>query len=235
MEGVGGIFGLPFKSPGWFGTFVLMGLIALIPIVGQVNMYGWILTQLDYYRQGRTDVPPAGFYLGRGINVFLASIIWALPILLLGGVAVVSFIGASVAGAASCGSVAATETCTPSATAVVPGIFSTLLFVLIIPLGLLLAFLQPAIWVATERGGLASGLNPAHVFGIASKKPGNTLVAALLEYVAGFIAGLGVYLCCVGALVTIPYGYLLYAGILRHYEYSLEPPAPAPPTSPAPA
>ena len=89
--------------------------------------------------------------------------------------------------------------------------------------------------MACEQGGLSAALSPGYVFRIATKKIGNTLLAWLMELVANFIGGLGVYACCVGVIFTAPYGSLLYAGILRHYEYSLEPPAAPPAAAPAPA
>src|SRR5258708_31709971 len=81
MQNVGNSFGLPFRSPGYFGTLVLMGLIGLIPIVGWINSLGWMLSIVDDYRSGRPDLPPAGFqYIGRGAPLVLVLLVYAVII-----------------------------------------------------------------------------------------------------------------------------------------------------------
>ena len=230
MQGVGSVFGLPFKSPNWFGTFALMGLIALIPIVGQMNLYGWVLTQLDYYRQGREDIPPAGFhYISRGTNIFLVTLVWSLPIILVVIVGFVIFYGSMFAAAATSGT-GRRGTGSAAGAAFGAGFLGFFLLILLAAVyGLFMQFLSPAIWIATERGGTRAGLHPRYVWGIATTNLGNTLVAALLEYAARFLGSLGVYACYVGAIVTAPYGWLVFAGILRHYEHALDNPSPPTP------
>jgi len=99
MQNVGNSFSLPFKSQNWGSTFVLMGLIALIPIVGWINLLGWMLALVDNYRAGRTNLPPAGFqYIGRGGSLFLVFLVYGIvigailigPFILILGSAIVS-------------------------------------------------------------------------------------------------------------------------------------------------
>ncbi len=234
MPGIGAVFSLPFKSQGWFGTFAIMGLLALIPIVGQMNLLGWELTTLDNYRQGRTDLPPAGFsYIGRGTNLFLALLLWALPVIVLFIVAYMIFFIAIAASSAASSSQSAS-----SSVAAGGAIGGILFFYLAIFVGIIYALviqlLQPAITIATERAGVKGGISPRYVLSIASQNWGNTLIAALLFYVAGFLGGLGVYACCVGVIFTLVYSYGVDAGVLRYYEYSLDPQGAPPPTPPPP-
>jgi hypothetical protein len=236
MQGIGSVFGLPFKSRDWFGTFALMGLLSLIPIAGQMNLYGWVLTQLDYYRQGREDVPPAGFqYFNRGVNIFVVNLVWALPIILALVVGYVVFYGSIFAAAAT--SSGSSSRAGSSAAGASMGIGFAVFVVMILAVmlySLFLQFLSPAIWIATERGGTHAGLSPRYVWAIARANLGNTLVAALLEYAARFLGSLGFYACCVGIIITVPYGWLVFAGILRHYEHALDslPPGPQPQAAP---
>ncbi|HEV3233605.1 MAG TPA: DUF4013 domain-containing protein [Candidatus Dormibacteraeota bacterium] len=211
-----------------------MGLIALIPIVGGINMLGWMLTTLDYYRQGRTDLPPAGFgYIGRGWHAFLALLFWSLPALLITLIAIVFlFVFIGVAAATSTGSSDSNQAAGGAAFLGIL-VFYALVFLVGI-YGLVLYVLLPAILIATDRGGLSAGTSPSHVLGIARRNLGNTLLAALLIYVGNFLAGLGVYVCCVGIIFTIAYSYVVMAGVLRYYEYSLGDGAP-PPAPPAAA
>src|SRR5258708_17778623 len=100
MQNVGNSFGLPFRSPGYFGTLVLMGLIGLIPIVGWINSLGWMLAIVDNYRSGRTDLPPAGFpYIGRGATLFLVVLVYALIIGTIFAVPFFAILAGSVASA----------------------------------------------------------------------------------------------------------------------------------------
>jgi len=94
MQNVGNSFSLPFRSKNWLGIFAIQGLIGLIPIVGQMALYGWTLRQLDQYRQGRDDLVPAGFHLSRGVNIWVVSLIWSLPSILVGIFAVTTIFSA---------------------------------------------------------------------------------------------------------------------------------------------
>jgi hypothetical protein len=226
MPNIGNAFSLPFRSSGWFGTFALMGLIALIPILGWIALLGWSLALLDNYRRGQVELPRAGFqYLGRGINLFLVLLVYGVLVGVVLGVPILFLIGGSMAtfnnGDTSTGS------------AVIGGGLSAWFGVLEL-FQLVLYLFYPAVVVATERGGVAGGLNPGYVWSLASTKWSNTIIAGLLIYVGFFLGGLGIILCCVGIIFTIPYGYAVLAGVARYYEASLEGPASVPPPQPPP-
>src|SRR5258708_26733362 len=119
MQNIGNSFSLPFRSPGYFGTFVLMGLIGLIPIVGWINSLGWMLSIVDNYRSGRTDLPPAGFqYIGRGATLFLVVLVYALIIGAIFAVPFFLILAGSIASASA-------SSATPGSTAFLGGGFAT--------------------------------------------------------------------------------------------------------------
>jgi hypothetical protein len=230
MQNVGSSFSLPFQSRDWASTFALMGLISLIPIVGWINLIGWMLTLVDTYRAGRTDLPPAGFqYIGRGGTLFLVFLVYGLVIAAIIIIPMIALLGGALASASSNSS---------SFSAAFSGGFVT--YIGLIQLFSLVIYLfYPAVIVATERGGFGGGLNLAEVFRLASKSWKNTIIAGLLIYVAGFLGGLGIYACCVGLIFTLPYGYAVMAGVVRFYEAEFEGPVapgamPPPPPPPAP-
>jgi hypothetical protein len=227
MQNVGNAFSLPFRSPNWLGTFALMGLIGIIPILGQMALLGWTLALLDNYRRGIVDLPPPGFqYIGRGVNLFLVILVYGLIIGVVFGVPLVLLFTGSLLAASSSNASSYSSTLAGSGFSAYVGIIQLV--------GLVLYLFYPAVIVATERGGIAAGLNPANVLKVASAKWSNTLIAGLLIYVGFFLAQLGIIACCIGIIFTLPYGYAVLAGVVRYYEATLEGPTAVPPPQPPP-
>src|SRR2546430_16974612 len=72
---VGDAFGWVARDPEWIGKTLIMGLIGLIPIVGGLQLTGWMLAMLDNLRAGRQGIPPAGFrYATRRVWLWLAGV-----------------------------------------------------------------------------------------------------------------------------------------------------------------
>ncbi|MGI8607731.1 MAG: DUF4013 domain-containing protein [Candidatus Dormibacteria bacterium] len=224
MQNAGNAFSLPFRDPNWFGTFALIGLIGLIPIIGQINTYGWMLTLLDNYRQGRTDLPPAGFqYLGRGGNLFVVMLVYGLVI------AAIVLVPVFLLFASAFGTASAGGTANPAAFSGLQGYSLG-----INGIQLVLYLFLPAVIVATERGGIGAGLNPANVLRIGSANWGHTLVAGVLVLAAGIAGSLGIIACCIGIIVTAPYSQAVIAGLVRFYEATFETGHPILPQDPTP-
>jgi Protein of unknown function (DUF4013) len=231
MQNVGNSFSLPFKSQNWASTFVLMGLIFLIPIVGWINLLGWMLALVDNYRAGRTDLPPAGFrYIGRGGTLFLVFLVYGIVIAAILVGPFILILGSAIASSGS--NSGDFHSNFSGSTAFSGGLFTYIGLIQVFSLAIYLFY--PAVIVATERGGFGGGLNIVQVFRLASKRWKNTIIAGLLIYVAGFLGGLGFYACCVGILFSLPYGYAVMAGVVRYYEAEFEGPVAGPATMPPP-
>ncbi len=207
VNSVADSFAWPFQDPDWFGKMILQGLIGIIPIVGPISVYGWLMMTIDSYRAGRHELPPAGFHLERGITIFVVYLVYAI-VLFLPGI-VIGSIGSANNGQdlSGLGGLAFTAA------------------------GLFLAFLLPAVYLNTYRGGFAGGFDVAAVWAVATLNPSATIVAGLLIIVAGIVGGLGFFACCVGLLFTVPYSYAIVAGVVTWYEKALAGPAltPTPP------
>jgi hypothetical protein len=223
LSGYSDAFGWATRDPQWVPKVLLMGLIFLIPIVGQIVLLGWMLTALDNLRAGRYELPAAGFsYIGRGLNLFVVELVYGLVIALV--VSVVFVVGG--------GLVASSGT----------GAFYSAIGGLILADGYLVSFalavcyylLLPVVILRTDIGGIGGGLNIAQVLGDARRLPGPTLLAGLLAYVGHLIAGAGALVCLVGVVLTVAYGYSVIAGVVRYYEQQLSGQggvvAPRPPT-----
>jgi hypothetical protein len=195
----------PSRDPEWVSKVLLNGLILLIPIVGQLVVLGWMLAALDNLRAGRQQLPPAGFsYIGRGVNLFVVFLVYGLVI----AVVVAVLVGAGFAIAVS-GSAGVTAL----------GVVLTLLGYGVILLAYLgLALLSPAIILATERGGIAGGLNVPAVIRFVSADIETSLRVGLFALVSYVIGSVGAIACGIGQLFTTPYGYAVLAGVVHYYE-----------------
>jgi Protein of unknown function (DUF4013) len=201
----------PFQDPGWAGKMVLQALIAIIPIIGWIALFGWLALTMDNYRAGRRELAPAGFHLERGIALFVVYFVYALVFGIPGSV--ISGAGSSAhdPSLSSLGSLAG--------------------FVL----SVLLAFLTPAIILSTYRAGLNGGFDVGAVWKMATSNTTNTIIAGVLIWISGPIAVFGIVLCCVGLLFTIPYAVAVNAGIVTWYERMMSGPAPSGPSPALPS
>lgn len=232
MHEFGEAIGWPARQPGWVGTVLLMGLISLIPVAGAIALLGWMLRCLDHLREGRSDLPPAGFgSFGRGLRVFAVMLVYGLSALALLAVLFGLGFGLASAGAAGGGR-------RPAALA------GFLLVMLGWAAGLLVAlaayFLTPLVVLLTDGGGMRAGLDVARVLRLSAARPQLTLMAGLMTLLAHVVGGLGGLLCGFGYFLTIAYGYAMLAGVIRVYEQQAGvplslPPRPAAPPPAAPA
>jgi hypothetical protein len=200
----------PSRDPEWVTKCLLTGLISLIPIVGLMVLYGWLLTALDNLRGGRQVLPPAGFsYIGRGVGLFVVYLVYALALI----VVFAAFFGLGL------GVILGTNGRA--------GAFGTLWILLgyglllVAALGLIL--FSPAIILGTDRSGIGGGLNVPAILARVGADFNNALSAGLFALVANLIGQVGSLICCIGAIFTVPYGYAVLAGVVYNYERSTAP------------
>jgi hypothetical protein len=223
MNDVGQSFTFAFKDQRWLSKFALIGLAGLIPIVGNMWLLGWMLATRDNLRAGRGDLAEVqGSQIGRGAPVVLVILVYYLVLIALIMVPLMLIFFAAVSSSvASRGSSESSAVFGPLFTLYASGV--TLL-------SLVGYFMYLPLVVAVERHGVGGGLNPGVVWGIARHNLTHTLIAGLLVYAAMYAGSLGLFLCCIGLIITYPYGYAVMAGVLFRFEQTLPPP-PAPVTA----
>ena len=204
----------PSRDPEWVTKVLLIGLINLIPIVGQLNLLGWMLAALDNLRAGRPELPPAGFqYIGRGLNLFVVFLVYGLVLGATFGILFGVGIGITAGNDGQGNAV---------------GVPLILLAYALLLLGVLVWYLfTPAVIVATERGGIAGGLNLPRLIAMVGADVNGALQHGLFALVAYLIGGLGAIACFIGQIFTAPYGYAVLAGVVHHYEQTTGPSAAA--------
>lgn len=213
------VISLPSRDPGWLGKCAIEGLIAFIPIYGSFELLGWVLTYLDHLRAGRPDLPPARFgYAGRGAAPALVWLIWGLAVLVIVYGSLAASIAAMVAATPRC---SGSGSCSPSPAAPFAmfgffGIFG--LEAVILAVYVVALFLVLPVILRSERFGIGHGLNLLAAFRTARSHFATSAAGAGMVFLIGFLSGLGVYACIVGAIFTYGYGAAMLAVALRWYE-----------------
>jgi hypothetical protein len=213
VNGIGDVFGFPFRDPQWVAKIVVQGLILIIPIVGLIALAGWMLITFDNLRAGRQELARAGFHLSRGVGLFGAWLIYAVVLALPG--AILNGIGSGMNADHQFSG-------TP---------FTGLGSLLNLAAQLLLYFLLPSIIVMTYHHGFSGGLDVAGVWRLATSNVNNSVIAGLMMLVAGIIAALGIVACCVGVFLTGVYAAALMTGIASWFERAQASPSGASPAA----
>ena len=219
MDRITDAFVWPVRDPDWLAKIAIVGLILLVPIAGQINGLGWMLASIDRLRTGEERLPPANFsYLGRGLQLFAVNFVYAITLVV--AVIVLYIPTIAVYNAEGRG----------SANAAVVGL-AVLLNLVVFSIGTLgslaLYFAMPAIILATDRAGIAGGLDVVGIVRQIRRSPINTLIAGLMLIAVSFVAQLGIFACVVGVLFTSSYGLAMQAWVVRSYEVGTSLPAPS--------
>jgi Protein of unknown function (DUF4013) len=208
-----------FETPDWIGSFLLTGLIGLIPVVGAMVMLGWYLAARDNLRAGYWIVPPAGFrYLDRGAGIWVAQVVYGLALFVvllalvfLGGLSLVLGAHAAVV---------------------------WLLWPALLPVWLLgqlaIGFLSAAIISLADRYGIGAALTPNRVWPSALANAGASW-RVFGAYLLGALIATGIGIVVpFGATLVLPAAFLMAAPAQAAFDETLGQGWPATPSGPAP-
>lgn len=207
----GKAFTFMFEDPDWLrklGIGTLVGLVGflLLPIligfIPLIILLGYTLDTLRNVADGHERPLPEwqdwGGFLARGFKLFAAFFVWALPALLI---VLPLSIGSALAeqNGSEMGAIAALLIICSSCLMLLWVIFLTLL--------------TPAVYVRVARTGrFAAAFEFSKLWTFTRDNLGNIIIAILLTWVAGLIAGLvaslGVIALLIGVLITLPFASL---------------------------
>jgi len=210
MSSAGDAFAWAFRDPAWPGKLLLQGLIAIIPIIGWIAMTGWMMLAFENARAGKTELPPAGFHLERGIGIFLVFLIYGLVLNI--PTVILSVVG-------QIATYHANNPFNPGSPLI------ALSYLWLFAAGLFLRFLEPSLIVSTYHRGFAGGMDIPTVWRMATSNVSNSVVAGLLIWVSSVIGTLG-FFCCIGFIFTVPYENSITAGAAAWFEKESQAPAP---------
>ncbi|UCC88231.1 MAG: DUF4013 domain-containing protein [Anaerolineales bacterium] len=199
---IGSSFTYMFQDEGWIKKIVIGGVVSLIPILNLAAI-GYVIQVIRNVRDGQPLPLPEwdqfGQYFKDGLWIFLIFLVWAIPIIL---VACLQAVGTAAL---------AENEDMASAIGIISACFSCVMALW----GLVIGIVSPAIMIRyAEVGEFMAGFRFGEIFSFISANVGSYIVVALLIWVAGLIASLGVILCVVGIIFTQFWSYLVGGNLM---------------------
>ena len=209
----GEAFSFVFKDPNWFKKIIIPVLCGLIPVIGQFVLLGYMIRTAKNVIDGvELPLPTLDFGqdLGKGFNAFLINLVYALPIIVLGG----------IAGLSSNFLYDANEALT-----IVLYILMACFGLFAVLYGIIMMLIIP---IATAnyaaKGNLGAAFKFKELFAMLKHSFGAWLLVILGSIIGGFIAPLGSIACGIGVLLTSAYGMLIYYHLMgQAYKVSNAP------------
>jgi len=207
-----------FDDKDWVTKVLIGGVLSLVPIVNLV-VVGYALKALKNVAEGGEQPLPAwddfGEYFVQGLVSTLATLVWALPIIIIGTVMAVlsTMIGYDSTQASR---VAMPYALCSWSVSCVSGIY-----------GLFLGLVLPAAYIEYAiHGDWGAFFRCGNMFRFIKANLGNYIIALLLAAVAQFIASFGIILCMIGIAFTQFWATLAGSHLLGQVYRSSQTPAP---------
>ena len=189
-------FSYVFEDKNWLSKILIAGLISLIPIIGQIYLFGWMVEIVRRTKAGRTDILPTThftYFLTLGLKVFVVCLIYSIPVIILS--CILGLMNTSVENSDS-----------SMITVIFTGVGclgSVLTFVVHVAVSLLGTY---GIIKLADTDQIKACLDFNDAFYTIKDNIGTFIIVELLALVAGLIQSAGIILCFVGAILTVPYG-----------------------------
>lgn len=208
----GKAFTYPFEDQEWLKKLGIAGGIAILSLVlsvvivgiaGFILLSGWML---EIVRRviNRDPVPlpdwnDFGAYFSKGLQAFVVGLVYSLPAILIGACVGLLPLALGIDPTTSSGSSDSMTTAYTVATLCLnclSGLYSLFLGIV----------LPAALGRLAATGQVGSAFRFGEVFGLVRAAPVAYILVLVGGIVSSFISGLGVILCVIGLVITIPYG-----------------------------
>ncbi|HEU4323375.1 MAG TPA: DUF4013 domain-containing protein [Roseiflexaceae bacterium] len=210
---IGRAFGFVTEDEEWVSKILLGGVILLIPIVGGLALFGYLLKTARNVMEGSTRPLPRwenfGDLLMRGLHMFVIQLVYLLPMIIL---YIVTIVVVGLAGASN------------DADPNVVGPLFACLMPLVSLLGIASAFLAYvglARYVAYDQ--LSEAFKFREVIGHVRSNASLWLMLLVTAILAGLVGGLGIIACGIGVLFTGFYSYCVIGHALGQVARQLRP------------
>ena len=210
---IGSAFTFMFDDEEWVKKLAIGGGIALVgtilsPILIGLVLFlplgGYMLETLKNVRDGQAKLPEwsnFGDLFVKGLMIFLIVLIYNVPV----------YIFACLAGATN---FAVAQPNMDENVIQVLGVLSACLSCFQIVLSLLIGIVIPAAFIRyAQYETFGSAFQFGEIFAFITGNIGNYIIAILLGWVAGLLAGLGVIVCVVGVFFTFFWSMLVSANL----------------------
>lgn len=198
---VGAAFSELIKTPGGWGAIAIGGLLYLLfpLIIPWLVAKGWLVQYARSVASGNRELPPWKLgYASEGLRLWFAKLIYWLPVLAVGVPFMIGFIVSAAASETSGGEPG------PEFLAFLGGYFIFLIVFLLYSFAY--AAIKPAIdgvFVADDR--VSACLRPSRIKAMIRPHGASYLLAPVILYAVGMVAGIGVFLCVIGVAFTTFY------------------------------
>jgi len=196
---IGKAFGFVFEDEDWVSKLLLGSVILLIPIFGTFALLGYTIALIRNVKAGEPRPLPAwqdmGSYFMDGLMFWVATLLYALPLLIL--VCPITVIGVMPAFAGD-------NEDLMTILAGASGILTLGLGCVAMIYGILLALLTPVLQIRyAETGEIGACLRFGEVFRFLFANIGSVIISQVLMWLAGVVVG-GVLSAVIGVLSMIP-------------------------------
>ncbi len=184
---IGRSLSFAFEDKKWVEKILIGGIVVFIPIIGWLLVYGYMVELVRNVRRDEETLLPAwdgwGEKIALGLKLFVVTLIWALPLIIL---MVPSSILTAVSEDAG-GFLAICFSCVAFLYAIV--------FSLALP-GITIKF--------AETGRISSGLEFSNILAFTRENLGEVIIAMIVIWLVSMAAGIvGALLCGIGLLFTM--------------------------------
>lgn len=208
---IGSAFTFMFDDEEWVKKLAIGGGIALaavilspilVGIVLFLPLMGYMLETIKGVRDGQTKLPEwtdFGNLFVKGLMLFLITLVYQIPVILL---------------ACMSGGLNAAMTQADTDVAQALSIASVCFSCLQIIVSLVVSAIMPAAWIRyAQYDTFGSAFQFGEIFRFITANIGNYIIAVLLTWVAGMLAGLGLILCIIGVFFTMFWSMLVSANL----------------------